>query len=604
MQEQVNNIVQAMNDGRHAEALRMSRELVQTFPRDEGVRSLQAVSEQNGGDLAIAKKLLLELTTEHPDRWQHWNNLGNVQRLQGELVSAGESYEKALALNPQSPRLLANLGLLKLNLGQFSQAREHLRKACSLPGSEHGMRIWAAVACQASSDDETARLMIHDWRTWPSTSEEARVELGWLLIQLGDSEGGHAILSREFLDANLRMRALARRVLALERVNKIAEAHELIRRMVDPTQIADRQTRMETMQALALIATRLKDYPAAKHYYTEALALDLPQRYQQPLCFGLARACDHLGETDAAMEALAMAHSSMDESSAGREVYSQTGLLSLLGADKAFDGPVSWDIKKAGADCESPVFIVGFPRSGTTLLEQMLSAHEAFASTDEQPMVQHMMGYLAERGVIYPAGLDSLGEADRSVLREVYLKEAANSVEQTSGVRLVDKHPLNFLALPLIRFVFPDAPLIFCQRHPCDSLLSSYMQNFRDPRLAAACSSLQNIADLYARLTERWISDSKHFPSNILYCRYEDLITDPDTQLRKIGDFLGLDDISAMHDFSKHAEARGFIGTPSYSQVVEGLNTDAEGRWKGYRKYLEPVLPSLKPVLEHWGYEA
>ncbi|HET9031678.1 MAG TPA: sulfotransferase [Dokdonella sp.] len=604
MQQLVNEIVQAMNNDRHADALRMSRELAQTFPRDEGVRSLLAVSEQNAGDLNVSKKLLLELTSEHPNRWQHWNNLGNVQRLQGELESAGEAYEKALQLNPQSPRLLANLGLLQLNLGNFRQARTYLCKACTLPGSEPGMRIWAAVACQASSDDETARMLIHDWSTWPPTSEESRVELGWLLIQLGDHKGGHAILSGEFQDTGLRMRAFARRVLALERVNQIDEALMLTRTITDPAQIADLQARMETLQALGLIAARLKDHAAARKYYSDALALDLPQRYRRPLCFGLARACDHLGETEAAMEAFAMAHSSVDASTIEQSGLPETGLLSLLDPGKRFAGPPTWEVGKAEPDRESPVFVVGFPRSGTTLLEQMLDAHEAFASTDEQPMVQRMLAHLDARGIAYPGGLANLGEADRATLREIYFKEVANTIKLEPGVRLVDKHPLNFLALPLIRFVFPQAPLIFCQRHPCDSLLSSYMQDFRDPRLAAECSSLQRLADLYVRLTERWISDAKFFPDNILFSRYEELISDPDTQLRKIGDFLGLEDVSAMHEFSKHAEARGFIATPSYSQVVEGLNTDAEGRWKRYREYLQPILPTLTPVLEHWGYDA
>ena len=604
MQEQVNNILQAIHGGRNADALRMARTLAESFPRDEGVRSLLAISEQNGGDLHVAKSLLLGLTEEYPTRWQHWNNLGNVQRLLGDLEQAGESYANALQLDPQSPRLLANLGLLQLNLGNFAEAREHLCRACALPGSEHGMRIWAAVACHASSDDETARVLIHDWQTWPATSEETRVELGWLLIQLGDSEGGHGILSGEFQDSNLRTRALARRVLGLERVNRVAEARDLLSRMIAPTQIADRQTRMESLQALAIIAARSKDHATARQAFTDALALDLPLRYQRSLRFGLARACDQLGDAAAAMDALRIAHSTLDDGVAGPSGFAASGLLSLLDTEKPIPTAISWRVEETSSETQSPVFIVGFPRSGTTLLEQMLAAHDDFVSTDEQPMVQRMLSHLAERGIDYPAGLGTLGDADRGALRAVYFKEAAQSVELKSGVRLVDKHPLNFLALPLIRFVFPEAPLIFCQRHPCDSLLSSYMQDFRDPRLAAECSTLQRLADLYVRLTERWVNDSNHFPSAIHYCRYEDLVAHPESKLRAIGDFLGLEDVSAMHDFSKAAEARGFIGTPSYSQVVEGLNTDSEGRWLAYREYLQPILPTLQPVLQHWGYAA
>lgn len=604
MQEHVNNILDAINNGRTADALRMARTLAESFPLDEGVRSLLAISEQNGGDLQVARKLLVELTTEQPTRWQHWNNLGNVQRLLGELEQAGESYANALQLNPQSPRLLANLGLLQLNLGDIGAAREHLCRACALQGSEHGMRIWAAVACHASSDDETARVLIHDWRTWPATSEETRVELGWLLIQLGDSEGGHGVLSGEFQDSNLRTRALARRVLGLERVNRVDAARELLSRMIDPSQIADRQTRMESLHALAIIAARSKDHATARHAFEAALALDLPMRDRRSLSFGLARACDQLGDTTAAMDALSVAHDTLTDFVTESPTLPATGLLSLLDADKKVSHAVSWTIEEASSEPQSPVFIVGFPRSGTTLLEQMLAAHDAFVSTDEQPMVQRMLHQLGERGITYPLDLAKLDEADRTALREVYFKEAANSVDLNPNVRLVDKHPLNFLALPLIRFVFPNAPLIFCQRHPCDSLLSSYMQDFRDPRLALECSSLQRLADLYVRLTERWISDAGHFPTNIHYCRYEDLVADPQTKLRAIGDFLDIEDVAAMHDFSKAATARGFIGTPSYSQVVEGLNTDSEGRWEAYREYLQPILPTLKPVLEHWGYDA
>jgi hypothetical protein len=374
--------------------------------------------------------------------------------------------------------------------------------------------------------------------------------------------------------------------------------------MATPAQIADRQTRMESLQALAIVAARSKDHATARQAFTDALALDLPLRYQRSLSFGLARACDQLGDAAAAMDALRIAHSTLDNGVAEPSNFAASGLLSLLDTDKQISPAISWPVEETSSEMQSPVFIVGFPRSGTTLLEQMLDAHDDFVSTDEQPMVQCMLRHLAERGIAYPAGLGTLVDVDRGVLRDVYLKEASHSVELKSGVRLVDKHPLNFLALPLIRFVFPEAPLIFCQRHPCDSLLSSYMQDFRDPRLAGECSSLDRLAELYVRLTERWITDSGYFPSHILYCRYEELIADPTTQLQKIGDFLGLDDVSAMHDFGKAAEARGFIGTPSYSQVVEGLNTDAEGRWKRYRDYLQPVLPTLKPVLEHWGYDA
>jgi tetratricopeptide (TPR) repeat protein len=606
MQQQIENIMSAMRNGRHADALSMSRTLAQSFPRDEGVRSLLAVSEQNGGSLSVSRDILLDLTREHPATWQHWNNLGNVERQLGDLSAAGAAYAQALQLNPDSTRLRANYGLLQLNLGNFGLAREELCKACSMDGAESSMRVWAAVACQASADDDTARQLVQGWMLWKSElSDEALLELGWLLTQLGDYEAGESILATEFLDSAHRARALTRRIMARERLNQLDEAVALAARLQDPARIADIQARMETLKTLALLSRRTRDFAASRKYYEDALSLDVPQRYKQPLYFGLARACDELGEPAAAMEALSLAHA-VDLSSpvaAERDRLAGTGLLALAEPQYQLTASQLWQASENPSEHESPIFVVGFPRSGTTLLEQMLGAHESLVTADEKPMVQRMLESLNQGGTKYPADLAELGEPELEQLREVYWQEARVAGVLRPDTRLVDKHPLNFLALPLIRRVFPNSHLIFCRRHPCDSILSSYMQDFRDPRLAAECASLQRLSELFVRLAQRWKQDSALLPGRNLVCNYEEMVTDADQQLQRIGTFLGIDDVSAMHQFGEHARARGFIGTPSYSQVVQGLNSDAIGRWTQYREYFTPVLPILAPILEEWGYE-
>lgn len=606
MQHIVENIVSAMNSGKHADALRLSRELSQSFPQDEGVLSLLAVSEQNAGDLGTARRLLLELTRDHPGTWQHWNNLGNVHRLLEELPEAGEAYQRALAINPGSARLRANLGLLMLRVGDFMLAREHLCAACTMEGSEPGMRVWAAVACQACADDSTAAALIQGWQEWPGLTEEAAVELGRLLFLLGDPKSGESILSREFQDSNYRHRAVARRVLALERLNRVDEAASLAAQLTIPAQIADRQTRLEVIQAMATMASRSGNHAAARALYLEALQNEPPQANRRALYFGLAKSCDALGDYQAAMDALKSAHTAVSAAVGGASVSGQvreTGLLSLADSKFELDEACVWPEGDRPSVQESPVFVVGFPRSGTTLLEQMLAAHPAFKSADEQPMVQRMLESLRARGISYPQGLSELSDADLQALRGAYWQEAGKSVEIQPGTRLVDKHPLNFLALPLIRRVFPNAPIIFCRRHPCDSILSSHMQDFRDPRLAAECTSIERLAKLHANLSRRWMHDVARFPQGILTCRYEDLVSDTDAQLHLIGGFLGVEDISPMLSFREHARSRGFIGTPSYAQVVQPLSDAAIGRWQAYRDYFEPVLGVLGPVMEQWGYD-
>ncbi len=607
MQQLIADTVAAMQVGRHAEALRLSRELVAAMPADEGALSLLAVSEQNAGNLTAARDILLDLTRRHPQTWQHWNNLGNVQRLLGDTAAAGEAYARALALNSGSVRLQANLGLLHLNAGAFARAKEHLCTAATMPGVEPGMLIWAAVACYACTDDEAARMLVKDWPRWPRQSDEAMLELGWLLFQLGDVAGADSILAAEFHDDAFRLRALARRVLVLERLNRTEEAITLAQSLPAADRIADAQARMEALQALAQIAMRRDDHVAAREYYMTALALDVDRRYREPLYFGLAAACDRIGDVTATMSALEHAHAQSSDRRADPARFAGTGLLALAEPDREYSGPADWSAdRSASADDRAasiPVFVVGFPRSGTTLVEQMLAAHDDFVSVDEKPMLQRAIERMRSLGFTYPADLATLSVSDRDALAKAYWQEADKHVQRRSGQRLVDKHPLNFIALPMIRRLFPDAPMIFCARHPCDAILSCHMQQFRDPRLAVLCGSIERLAREYVRLNRRWLHDSRLFPDNVLVCRYEDLVVDTDAELRRVGAFLGVDDVSAMHGFREHAHARGFIGTPSYSQVVQPLSSDAVGRWQRYRDHFESVLPTLAPIMEHWGYE-
>jgi tetratricopeptide (TPR) repeat protein len=604
MRQAIDSILQAMQQERHADALQLSRALFESFPTEEGVRSLLAASEQNAGDLHAARDLLQDLTRDHPGTWQHWNSLGNVRRLLGDFDAAGKAYAEALKLNAGSAKLHANLGLLHLNLGNFAEAQAQLGQACGMPGAEPGMRVWAAVAAQANADDTAAAAFIHGWQQWPPISEEALLELGWLLVLLGDIEGGNRILSSEFRDSNLRARGLARRVLAMERLNRMPEALDLAARMAEPSPIGDVQARLETLKALATIAARTRQHDKAREYFTQALSLEQPSRYRRPLYFSLAQACDALGDVDGAMTALAAAHANTDEVASANAEFSGTGLLSLIDITLAPGASGDWPTEDAPSAAESPVFIVGFPRSGTTLLEQILSAHPTLASVDEKPMVQRMLEFLREKGWNYPDALVELSVTDRAALRARYWEEAQRWVTRGANVRLVDKHPLNFLALPLIRFAFPNAPVIFCRRHPCDSILSSYLQDFRDPRLAAECVSLERLSKLFVRLAQRWQDDTREFPDHILICRHEDLIDDLDAALQRIGDFLGIEDVAPMRDYNANARSRGFIGTPSYAQVVQPINADAKDRWRRYADHLQASLPLLAPILDDWGYES
>jgi hypothetical protein len=144
--------------------------------------------------------------------------------------------------------------------------------------------------------------------------------------------------------------------------------------------------------------------------------------------------------------------------------------------------------------------------------------------------------------------------------------------------------------------------MIFAQRHPCDSVLSAFMQSFVMNDAMASFLTVEDAADLYDAVMSGWFAIRERFDLNVHTVRYERLVEDPEAELRPLVEFLGLEWDNRMLAHTRTAKERGTIITPSYDQVTEPLSTRSVGRWKRYRAQLEPVLPVLLPWAERLGY--
>ncbi|MBU6415675.1 MAG: sulfotransferase, partial [Xanthomonadaceae bacterium] len=251
---------------------------------------------------------------------------------------------------------------------------------------------------------------------------------------------------------------------------------------------------------------------------------------------------------------------------------------------------------------QSPVFVIGFPRSGTTLLEQMLDAHPDFGSMDERGYVYQLIERMEHAGQRYPADLADLAQGEADQLRAVYGRLVGRTLPNLGRRRLIDKNPLNMLCLPMILRLFPEARIILCIRHPCDVLLSCSMQAFRSPAFRAMCSSLPRLARGYTEAFEQCCRHIEVFKPSVLEWRYESVVDDFEGAVARLGQFLEVADASPFANFAAHARDKQFIATPSYAQVTQPVSAAAVGRWKNYREQFEPVLPVLRPWLERFGY--
>lgn len=248
------------------------------------------------------------------------------------------------------------------------------------------------------------------------------------------------------------------------------------------------------------------------------------------------------------------------------------------------------------------VWQVGFPRSGTTLVDQVLDSHPAVTVLSETAASAKVLTLVDRLPGGYPAALRDLDDATAARLQQVYLGELAAEAGTLSPERVyVDKVPLNTLHLGLAARILPQARVVFCARHPADVVLSCYLQEFR---LSRPLSCFLTLADTVA-LYDAVMRADAHYAATLVQprflLRYEDLVADFETQARRLLAFLGVPWDARVLEFHRHA-ARRAVATPSYDQVVQPLYASAVGRWQRYLPHIAPWLGALAPHAARFGY--
>jgi tetratricopeptide (TPR) repeat protein len=255
----------------------------------------------------------------------------------------------------------------------------------------------------------------------------------------------------------------------------------------------------------------------------------------------------------------------------------------------------------ASAGAAGHVFLLGFPRSGTTLLEVVLEGHPDVVSLEENELLIDAVREFM-RG---PADLDRLMRADFNTLeplRAAYWRQVAAAGMDVAGKVFVDKHPLNTLKLPLIARLFPQAKILFACRDPRDVVLSCFRHRFHMSAPIYELLSLQGAARYYDAVMALAVCLTTAFKLNMCLVRHEDVVTEFTREMKRICAYLGLEWVPAMGDFALRTQKRAVL-TPSTAQLVRGLNTEGLGQWRRYQAELTSVLPLLEPWVKRFFYD-
>jgi len=559
------------------------------------------------------------------------------------LTEAGEVARRILRFEPKQPDALHLFGLVQLANGEAEEAERLMLRALKQAGPHPLLLTNLGNAARARQNSEKAHKYYSKALAYDPLFADALLERA---ITFTDS--------RRFLEAADAFEQLLRvhpnSLAAFSGAAHVASEMGQFRKSIDYCERAMVQCGVEPLEMLAMIAVaheRLSELEPAIVMAERVLALKpdhgmclrvwskakrrlskrdpvilkslkerleqenidaMPAEDQRVIYSELAQICDELGETDAAFAYFekqgARTFEIADKFQLDRITFiNEVDTLNGSMTPELFARIVT-NSQAASRDenARVPAFIVGFPRSGTTLLDQILDANPDVQVIEEQPLVRTLRRAFGDLPGGFLKNLPNLRDSQRKKLQEIYWREMEKYNPDFSKRVIIDKMPLSIIHMAVIFAVFPDARIILALRHPADSCLSCFMQDFEMNGAMLNFTSLEGTANLYDKVMTLWERYEAHLPLNVRRVHYEKLIVDLKGEVEPVLNFLGLEWNEAMADPAAHARARGTIRTPSYAQVTQPIYGTSADRWRRYEKHLAPILPRLEKHIRHFGY--
>ena len=246
-----------------------------------------------------------------------------------------------------------------------------------------------------------------------------------------------------------------------------------------------------------------------------------------------------------------------------------------------------------------PVFLIGFPRSGTTLLDTILRTHNLIEVLEEKPIIDKLLKEMEKNTGCSFSNLDKIDELGIKKLKDAYNIERQNYIKFDEEKIYVDKFPLNIVYLAEINKTFPNAKYILALRNPRDSVLSCFMQPFTPNDAMSNMLSINNASNLYDRTMHLFKIYEKILNLKLHVVKYEDVINNFESTIKSLLKFLEIEWTDNLNEFYKTAENKRIISTPSYDQVNKPLYNQSIGRWKNY----EDKFIDTSKIFERWTKE-
>ena len=505
---------------------------------------------------------------------------------EGRYDEAAKLYREVLRNNPRNVDALRMLGVLAFGEGNIDEAERLLRRAVAAAPDFVNAIIDLGLALKEQSRTEEAIESFRQAAKLEPKNVKAHYQLASILAP--------AALSNEAIDAYRRVLEIrpkhAGALLGLGHVLKTMgrqeEAIESYRKC-----IAAKPEKGEIYWSLANLKTyKLSDDDVAE-MEARVAGTDVTDDSRVNFLFALAKAHEDRGDFDAAWTYYAQGNAKRRMLEHHDPVRFEMHNDAIV---EVFDKDFLANNTGLGNQDPSPIFVVGLPRSGSTLLEQILASHSMVEGTAELPYIRRVEHSLSKNrvdGVNYPAAVRELREPNLKSLGQDYLDAAA--LHRVEGApRFIDKMPNNFPAVGLIHLILPNAKIIDARRYPLDSCLSNFRQLYGQGQ--PFTYDLTDIGEYfleYQRMMDHW---HDVLPGRVLTVQYEDVVTDFEAQVRRLLEYCELpweDQVLRYHETDRP------VRTASSEQVRQPVYTKSVHFWRNHEKHLDELIDVLSPIL-------
>jgi tetratricopeptide (TPR) repeat protein len=574
--------------GRGDEAIEALRGAVKLNPRHSGAwRSLGDQLSVAGDDAAAleAFEKHLEVSTPHKEliaaaEFFRKGNVARAERLTREVLKKDPTDVVAI-------RLLANIGV---KVGQYQDARNLLERCLELAPDFHMARHSYAITLLRSQKLEAALEQMEILLKAEPMNPNYMILKATILVRKGDHAEAMEMYERLLKDYPNQGRPYTNYGHTLKTVGRLEDAIRAYRKSIELSPGIG-----ESYWSLANLKTfRFSDDDIAQMRGQIVDEGGDPEE-QAHLAFALGKAYEDRGDYDQSFHFYQRGNairSKQQPYSAKRNVFDTVRQI------KTLDAAFFESHKGVGYDAPDPIFIVGLPRAGSTLLEQILASHSRVQGTAELPDIIAISRKLAQKTRKHPAGKypEILAELPDEQFREMgkgYIE--STRVQRGDLPFFIDKMPNNFQHIGLIHLILPNAKIIDARRHPMAGCFSGYKQLF-----ARGQTYTYNLTDIgryyrdYVTLMDHW---DAVLPGRVLRVQYEDMVADTENQIRRLLDYCGLE---FEEQCLRFYETKRAIRTPSSEQVRQPVYTEGLEQWRNYEKHLGPLKEALGPVLDRY----